>query len=62
MPKTSSKTSENPDFGSLFRVFFAETREFSPSSRENRGFFRWPSLDSYLLVTGFEAHQVAARR
>jgi hypothetical protein len=62
MPKTSSKTSENPDFGSLFRVFFAQSQEFSPSSRENRGFFRWPILDSYLLMAGLEAHQVPACR
>jgi hypothetical protein len=62
MPKTRSKTSENPDFCPLFRVFLVKSQEFGPFSRFRRRFPRWPILDSYLLVTRLEAHQVPAGR
>jgi hypothetical protein len=33
MPKTSGKTSENPDFCPIFEVFFAKSQEFGHFSQ-----------------------------
>jgi hypothetical protein len=60
MPKTSRKTSENPDFRPVFRVFFAKSQKYGPFSRFGRKSPRWLNLDSYPLVARLEAHQVPA--